>query len=76
VVWALATFTAATITPAAITARPVVDLVSGLLELDKPVGLLLHHRGPRSNPTATDEISDPNFDDVAASQLFSVTKAD
>ena len=39
------------------------------LELHGAAGLLLHHRGPRSDPTATDKIADPNFDDVAAPQL-------
>jgi hypothetical protein len=39
------------------------------LELDGPASLLLHHRGPRPDPTATDEIADPDFDDVAASQF-------
>ncbi len=39
------------------------------LELDWPAGLLLRDRGSRSHPAAADELTDPNFHDVAATQL-------
>jgi len=39
------------------------------LELDRPARLLLRDSGSRSHPAAADELSDPDFHHVAASQL-------
>jgi hypothetical protein len=39
------------------------------LELNRPTGLLLGHRGPRHDPAAADQLTDPDFHDVAAAQL-------
>lgn len=39
------------------------------LELDRPAGLLLRDCGSRSHPAAADELTNPNFYDVAATQL-------
>jgi hypothetical protein len=42
---------------------------SSQLKLDWPASLLLHHCSPRSDPTTTDEIANPNYDDGAAPQF-------
>jgi hypothetical protein len=39
------------------------------LELDRPARLLLRDSGSRSHPAAADELSDPDFHHVTASQL-------
>jgi hypothetical protein len=39
------------------------------LELDRSTGLLLDDECSRTNPTATDEVADLDFDDVATAQL-------
>jgi hypothetical protein len=52
--------------------KPRLDAGSRRLkqfELHGPAGLLLHHRRPRPDPAAADEIANTDFDDVAAAQL-------
>jgi hypothetical protein len=39
------------------------------LELDWPIGLLLHDNGAIPDASARDYIADPDFDDVAAAQF-------
>ena len=39
------------------------------LELDRPTGLLLGNCGPRPDPASADKLADPDFHDIAATQL-------
>jgi hypothetical protein len=49
--------------------RDCVSRLLGDLKLDRALGLLLHDRRPRHDPSALDRIVDPETHQIAAAQL-------